>query len=471
MKTKTAANSLPGLLDLNTDTPGSETLAVLEQLRASIKGQDRALKYIVDAWEIYKSDLRIPGKPIFVGLFLGPSGVGKTLVAEVMAEVLLGERRAFTKVRCAEYVHGHEVAHLTGAPPGYIGHTTNPTQLLLSQFNIDKFDLLSKLQSGKLIETMRLSAEQTIAPLKQWKKEWGAQLIKLLATKKEDAETRKETSDLTKQIRMVEQRIETEMRFLTRIEHFLKGGNAADLSSETLLQIHHDCRQIAPFISIVLFDEVEKAHPDFHKHLLEIMDRGVLGVGNEITSFSNSFIFLTANVGSREIARILGQSDESIGFKKQEVKRIETSDIDQQIYKVAMEAAEREFRPEFLGRIDKIVVFRPLNREALKEILDLEISKVHHYLVKAGLPILVHFTDPAKNQIVEEAARYSSYGARMIEKKVDRILKIALARAKNQKLVVAGDVVWVDYADGKFAFGKELKKITAQGSTDVKLIK
>lgn len=461
----------PKFLELDTKSLSSKGWPFLNFLKEKIKGQDRALEYITDAWEVYKAGLRNPEKPIFIGLLIGPSGVGKTLVSEILAESLFGQRSAFTKIRCSEYTHGHEVSKLTGAPPGYIGHTDNPLDLMLSQFNLDKFDFCHQLQTGKLMKTFENSVLKKTADFLTWKKDWEKRIVELTDSNKDDSATKREIADLNKRIRLADKAIEVKMEFLFRLEKYLKdGGNVDELDQEILLDLYADYFKINHFISIVLFDEVEKAHSEFHKHLLEIMDRGTLGVGKGITSFRNSFIFMTANVGSKEIARILGAGNGGLCFEPRELKTVETSDdVDKQIYKIALEAAEDEFKPEFLGRIDKIVVFRPLNRETIKEIIDLEISKIHQNLVQSELPIILHFTETAKNHLLEESAKYLQYGARMVEKKLDRILKTALSRAKNNKMIEAGDVIWVDFVDDEFVFCKELRKSKSNGKNDGKM--
>ena len=461
----------PGdFLELDSSQQSPTTLSVLNALRAKIKGQDRALEYVADAWELYKAGMRNPEKPIFVGLFLGPSGVGKTRSVEVLAEHFFGKPDAFIKVRCAEYIHGHEASRLTGAPPGYIGHVDNKEDpwaeqklLPVSQFNIDKFDFFQRLRTGELLEEINNSLASEDDGLISLVVYFERQIRNLKDSKKQDEKTQKEIKSLQEEVKklkgLLEAGIKTNAQFLVRLKKTLPES----LKKETLLYLWSMLNQKTKFTSIILFDEVEKAHFDFHKHLLEIMDRGSLGVGSGETSFKNSFVFMTSNVGSKEIARILsGDDGNTMGFQQAVSGKSvleDSEELDKKLYKAAIDAAEEFFTPEFLGRIDKIVVFRPLPKEILSEIFDLELSNFNQRnLTQAILPIVVRFTEAAKNYVLDSAIQHNSYGARMIEKKLDRTLKVGLARLANKKNspIVPGDVIWVDWNGEKVIFKKEI---------------
>lgn len=123
------------LLDLS---KSSEEMQLLENsLRSYVVGQDEAIKEVVDVYRVIKANLSVPGRPLANTLFLGPTGVGKTLIPEIMAKVLFGNRRALVKIDCAEYQHGHEISKIVGSPPGFVGF--KDTQPLLSQKKVEEF--------------------------------------------------------------------------------------------------------------------------------------------------------------------------------------------------------------------------------------------------------------------------------------------------------------------------------------------
>ncbi|OGY64780.1 MAG: hypothetical protein A3I24_04505 [Candidatus Harrisonbacteria bacterium RIFCSPLOWO2_02_FULL_41_13b] len=457
----------PKFLKLDFGELSPETREILNVCQRYIKGQNRALEYVVDALEVFKAGMRNPEKPISVMAFLGPSGVGKTRVSEVLAKCLFGNFNAFTKVRCAEYNHGHEASRLTGAPPGFIGHVKNSPEdpwaeqkyLPFSQFNLDRFDLLQKLRTGELINILSVNNTSDQINLAKLKTEMEKKLEESNKRAAYDAEAKKSAEILKKAILKIEKVARNHNEYYQWLVECTKNNQVESLPIETLLDIHKTCSELMKFNSIILFDEIEKAHPDFRKHLLEIMDRGVLGVGSGVTSFRNSFIFMTSNVGSDEIAALLGMKKANLGFYPATEAPRDSALLDKEIFKVANAAAEKEFKPEFLGRIDKIVVFRPLSRETMSEIFDLELDLFNERNLTQGiLGIIVRFTEAAKNFILDGAMKYNSYGARMIEKRLDRILKVGLARLVNQKkgLIVNGDVLWVDRDGEELIFKKEI---------------
>src|SRR6267378_1168514 len=127
-------------------------------------------------------------------------------------------------------------------------------------------------------------------------------------------------------------------------------------------------------MSFVLFDEIEKANESLWQLLLGILDKGTLTLGDgSRVDLSRAVIFMTSNLGAREINELVSGG---LGFISP-VQRTESEDLDQKIYRTALEAAKRKFSPEFMNRIDKVVVFRSLTREHLLEILDIELNRVH----------------------------------------------------------------------------------------------
>src|SRR5688572_7071261 len=258
------------LLDPEMRSP--EVVDFERRLLSKIVGQDRAVRRIVNLYQIYLSGMAMPGHPIGNLLFLGPTGSGKTRVVEATAEILFGSPRAFIKVDCAEFQHSHEIAKLIGSPPGYLGHHETPP--LLTQEAI-------------------------------------------------------------------------EQHYTDRLK-----------------------------MSFILFDEIEKANDALWQLLLGILDKGTLTLGdNRRVDMSRCVIFMTSNLGSAEMTGMLQGS--GIGFTTGALRDSRTSeDLDDKLYRTALEACRRKFSPEFMNRLDKVVVFRALSEANLRQVLDIELNEV-----------------------------------------------------------------------------------------------
>src|SRR5437773_11981770 len=258
---------------LDPEMRSSEVLDFERRLLSKIVGQERAVRRVVNMYQIYLAGMAMPGRPIGNLLFLGPTGSGKTRIVEASAEILFGSPRAFIKIDCAEFQHSHEIAKLIGSPPGYLGHRETPP--LLTQEAIDQY------------QTER-------------------------------------------------------SRF-----------------------------------SFILFDEIEKANDALWQLLLGILDKGTLTLGdNRRVDFSRTMIFMTSNLGSHEVANLMTGG---IGFSSTEPEVDE--EFERRVYRMATEAARRKFSPEFLNRIDKVIVFRALQRPELEKILDIELGRVQERII------------------------------------------------------------------------------------------
>lgn len=283
-----------------------------------------------------------PGRPVGNFLFLGPTGTGKTRTVEALAESLLGDKRAVTKIDCAEFQHSHEIAKLLGSPPGYLGH--RETHALLNQ------EALNQYQTDK---------------------------VKL---------------------------------------------------------------------SFVLFDEIEKASDALWNLLLGVLDKGALTLGdNRKVDFSKCMIFMTSNLGAREMEKL---ATPGMGFTPQ------TADLSvDAISRVASGAAKRKFTPEFINRIDKTVVFKPLNETALGQILDLEIALVQDRIVMAGKAMfLLRLEDEARAVLLREGFD-PKYGARHLKRVLEKRLIHPLANLVASGQIVSGDLICVSASPtGEFTF-------------------
>lgn len=403
---------------LDGETPSEKGLELLAFLLKNIKGQDRAVKHLVNAIEIFESGLFTKGRPIYVNLASGPSGVGKTLTAEVLAEYWFGDRNAFTKIACETYSESHSICQLTGSPAGYQDRF-NPKDArnpgippVLWQGNIDQFALN--------IDPELIKARNNFYDGVEAEGDLNYELANRMANISELFDDKGEISverfpALIKKIKesfpiiAEREKIITEVNKLAAIQAFT---------------------QIKRPKSIILFDEIEKAHPALHNILLNIIDKAQFQLSNGmITDFSNSVIIMTTNVGSRAIADFLKPKKNPIGYTGSTSKEIENAD--EEIYKIADAEIKKFFVPEFLGRIDKISVYRPLNPEILKDIVDVELRRFQEEILK-GFPIILRFDEKVKNFILKESLDKPDKGARLIKQKVREYLTVPLCRIKNK---------------------------------------
>jgi ATP-dependent Clp protease ATP-binding subunit ClpB len=217
------------------------------------------------------------------------------------------------------------------------------------------------------------------------------------------------------------------------------------LSQEVLNQFHTDKMKL----SFVLFDEIEKASDALWNLLLGILDKATLTLGdNRRVDFSRAMIFMTSNLGATEMASILRPN---LGFAAGEVERRRASGlVDQQLQDKAanagMDAARRKFAPEFINRIDQVVVFQPLGAEALRKILSIELNRVQQrvFSTARSLPFVISVTEPARDFLLCQGTDLK-YGARHLKRAIDRNLVHSLSNLMASGQVRGGDLVRVDY--------------------------
>lgn len=313
----------------------SQDSALFEKtLVDNVIGQERAVKNMTKIFQVIQSGLSFPNRPLANVLLLGPTGVGKTKLAEVCASYFSGSNRMI-KVDCAEFQHSHEIAKLTGSPPGYLGH--RETRPIFTQEAVDKL-----------------------------------------------------YSEKNK-------------------------------------------------VGIILFDEIEKAHDAVFQLLLGVLDKGILTNGdNSVTNFNRCIIFLTSNLGSSEITKLMG---DSLGF----IESKQSTDLDQDVYRVAYGAAKKKFTPEFMGRLDKVIVFRPLSTENLQRILDLELRELTARFINQSTQFPFGFvcTDEARAFLLEEGTD-SKFGARHLKKAIERFVTVPVAGFLSSGQILFGDTVTMD---------------------------
>ncbi|MCC7154868.1 MAG: ATP-dependent Clp protease ATP-binding subunit, partial [Bryobacterales bacterium] len=215
------------------------------------------------------------------------------------------------------------------------------------------------------------------------------------------------------------------------------------LSQEVLNQHHTEKVKV----SFVLFDEIEKASDALWNLLLGILDKGTLTLGdNRRVDFSRALIFMTSNLGASEMSSMMGFK---LGFRDPEQnpsKRLADAKVNAKIEKSGVEAARRKFTPEFMNRLDKIVVFHPLGEPELRRILELELSMVQDRIFRAASDKSFVFTttESARGHLLAEGTDLK-YGARHLKRAIERLLVQPISNLMATDQVRCGDVVKVDY--------------------------
>jgi ATP-dependent Clp protease ATP-binding subunit ClpA len=228
------------------------------------------------------------------------------------------------------------------------------------------------------------------------------------------------------------------------------------LTQENLDKGHTDDTKL----SFVLFDEIEKASDSLWQLLLGILDKATLTLGdNRRVDFSRTVVIMTSNLGAREMSDMISGG---IGFAPTKTDQAKAdNEIDTKIYRTALEAAKRKFSPEFMNRIDKVVVFRSLKEHHLRLILDIELRSVQDRITEsAGTKFIFECTEPAKEFLLGEGIDLK-YGARHLKRSIERFLVYPLSNLVATEQVETGDLVTVDFDKEKEAliFSKQAGKM------------
>jgi ATP-dependent Clp protease ATP-binding subunit ClpB len=201
-----------------------------------------------------------------------------------------------------------------------------------------------------------------------------------------------------------------------------------------------------PF-SLVLFDEIEKASDSLWQLLLGVLDKATLTLGdNRRVDFSRSVIVMTSNLGAREISEL---QNDRIGFAGKQLLSCSTdgeNKIDKKIHRTAVQAASRNFSPEFMNRLDKVVVFNSLNHQQLGQILELELRALQDRIISGSTMFVFSCSEPVKEMLLREGVDHR-YGARHLKRSINRLLVLPLSNLLASGQVSAGDTVYVDVND------------------------
>lgn len=226
------------------------------------------------------------------------------------------------------------------------------------------------------------------------------------------------------------------------------------LSQETLNQHHTETLKV----SFVLFDEIEKSSDSLWNLLLGILDKATLTLGdNRKVDFSQALIFMTSNLGAQEMSNL---TTSKLGFgaalKNQATPEVLSADMDGKIARTAMDAAKKKFTPEFINRLDKIVVFQSLGEKELRRILDLELNQVQQRVFNTNSERAFVFTatQSAKDHLLEQGTDLK-YGARHLKRAIERLLVQPVSNLLATDQIHAGDWIQVDCVDGRMTFLRE----------------
>ena len=294
-----------------------------DEINDSVIGQEDAVKKVVKAIQRNRAGLKDPNKPIGSFIFLGPTGVGKTQLAKVLARYMFDSEESLIRIDMSEYMEKFAVSRLVGAPPGYVGYE----------------------EGGQLTEKVRRK----------------------------------------------------------------------------------------PY-SIVLLDEIEKAHPDVFNLLLQALDDGILtdSAGRKI-NFKNTIIIMTSNIGARQL-KDFGQG---VGFSTKSKKE----DEQEHASGVIQNALKKAFAPEFLNRIDDVVVFNSLSKDDIHKIIDIELKSLYGRINELGYNI--ELSEKAKDFIADKGYD-SAYGARPLKRAIQKYVEDPLAEEIIQSTIKEGDSIKID---------------------------
>lgn len=398
-------------IKLTTEGQGPREKEILQFLKQMVKGQDRALKYVAQAWSRHNSPVRDTNKPICSILLAGQSSVGKLTTVQALAKHLFHDPDGFVYVNCSNPFwvtqSGLDMAHYTALAESHEDERKEVSSL------VDELKGLEAEMNG--IATKGKELEDKIK-----------EDVKEPNNKKAINKLEKEYQALSKNYAAVKKKKENlDERFHDLVE---RGRDEGWLYSKK--------NPSNKLLSIVVFDKIEKAGEEFLDYIVELIDRGVVYRDDSRTSFRNSFVFLTTNAGGEEISGLVN-SDKTVGFHG-----TPQAIVDQKIYDTAKQAINNSFQPDLLSRLDKIAVYRPLSAEVIMEILESQIEKLNEHLKKTW-PVTIKLDPAMKSFITKRATKYAVQGARLLNAKITNCIKNKLAILYQTNQVKKGDVLIV----------------------------
>ncbi|MDO9339261.1 MAG: ATP-dependent Clp protease ATP-binding subunit [Bacteroidales bacterium] len=322
-------------------TEGTRLLNMADELKGSVIGQDEAIFKVVKSIQRNRAGLKDPNKPIGTFIFLGPTGVGKTQLAKVLAKFLFDTTDNLVRIDMSEYMEKFSVSRLVGAPPGYVGYE----------------------EGGQLTEKVRRK----------------------------------------------------------------------------------------PY-SVVLLDEIEKAHPDIFHIMLQVLDEGQLtdSLGRRV-DFRNTIVILTSNIGSRQIAEF----GHGIGFDTNAKK----ASRDEQTKSILQKALQKTFAPEFLNRIDDVIMFNSLGKEEINKIIDLELKGLYDRVKSLGYQLKI--ATSARDYIAERGFD-ANFGARPLKRAIQKYLEDPMAEVLIKANLHEGDCINVGFNSAKSEIKIKIQKKKAE---------
>lgn len=303
---------------------GQRLLNMGTELAGKVIGQEEAIRKLTKAIQRTRAGLKNPNKPIGSFVFLGPTGVGKTEMAKVLAKYLFDTEEAMIRIDMSEYMEKFAVSRLVGAPPGYVGYE----------------------EGGQLTEKIRRK----------------------------------------------------------------------------------------PY-AVVLLDEIEKAHPDVFNILLQVLDEGFItdSMGRKV-DFRNTIIIMTSNLGSRQLKDFGG----GVGFSTP----TKFAESEKNIKSVIETALKRFFSPEFLNRIDDVIIFSSLEKDSIVKILELNLEKLFKRIEELGFK--VSFTDVAKEFLADKGFD-PDLGARPLARTIQKFVEDPIAEELLKMEMGVGETIHIDY--------------------------
>ena len=322
-------------------TEGTRLLNMADELRGSVVGQDEAIFKVVKSIQRNRAGLKDPNKPIGTFIFLGPTGVGKTQLAKVLAKFLFDTTDNLVRIDMSEYMEKFSVSRLVGAPPGYVGYE----------------------EGGQLTEKVRRK----------------------------------------------------------------------------------------PY-SVVLLDEIEKAHPDVFHIMLQVLDEGQLtdSLGRRV-DFRNTIVILTSNIGTRQI----NEFGHGMGFDTSAKK----ASRDEQTKSILQKALQKTFAPEFLNRIDDVIMFNSLGKEEINKIIDLELKGLYDRVKSLGYQLKIA---TAARDFIAERGFDANFGARPLKRAIQKYLEDPMAEVLIKANLKEGDCIYVGFNSAKSEIKIKIQKKKAE---------